>query len=110
MLVEDHDLLDEQVIVKLSTDTAHIVTESGESACGLFEFDLDKIRRPEQGRVVYESQYFGHHGLIHAEDSWSPANKSLCHYCNQHVPDDLQADLFTDDTFELVDDLTVGEA
>jgi len=107
-IVADHDLLAEQLMVTLSTDVAHIVTESGESACGQFEYDLDEIERDDDGHVFYQCRYFGHHGLIHEDDTWSPHYKSLCHYCDAEVPDELQAQLFTDDKFEYVSELTDG--
>ena len=87
MLVQDHGLLAEMIMVTNSTDVGHIIDEDGESACGRFEYDLDEI---------------------HEDDTWSPGNKKLCDYCDREVPDELQAELFTDSKFELVDGLTTA--
>lgn len=108
-LVQDHDLVSEMLIVTLSTDTAHILTESGETACDLFEFDMDEIKTDSDGHVFYRTRFFGHHGLIHEDDTWCPHTKSLCSYCDDTVPNDLQAQLFTDEKFRCVSDVTVGD-
>lgn len=111
-VLEDHEtgLLQEILFVTNSTDVAHIVEDNGTTACEQFDYDLDEVRTDSSGHVFYYSRYFGDNGLIHEKDTWRPVDKSLCHYCDQEVPDDLQAELFTDEKFTVVDDVTVGDA
>lgn len=106
--VHESSLFREMLMVHNSTDTAHIVDEDGESACGRFEFALDEIYHDGEHVYYYTRYSFGGTGLIHEDDDWRPTTKSLCHYCDQHVPDELQQELFTDEKFTLVEELTDG--
>lgn len=101
-------ILSERLFVTLSTDVAHIADENGNAICGEREYDLDRIKQTQPDVVIYGTQYFGIVGLIHPDDRWRPHGKSLCYYCDQHVPDDEQREHFTDEKFELVDGLSDG--
>lgn len=103
----EHDLLAGHLFVTLSTKVGHIVDEDGVSACERFEYDLDDIESPEQGRVYYKTPYRGKYGagLIHEDDTWRPHTVRLCANCNEIVPNGLQEQLFSDE-FSLVDDLS----
>jgi hypothetical protein len=103
-------LLESMLMVSLSTGIAHIATADGESACGRFEYDFDRVHT-ETDRIYYETRYRGNtgRGLIHTDDTWTPHRKSLCYYCDQGVPDEIQSELFDDEKFEYIDRLTVSK-
>lgn len=107
-LLNEHEtgLVENALIATNSTDVAHFVDVCGESACGELEYDLDKIRERDDGRLTYGmTTFYGQQGLIHIDDRWYPRNKRLCRLCQSEVPDHLIEDVLTDEKFGHVEGL-----